>query len=77
MATLTINTTSAQDTRIKAAFGKQLNLETTDDPPVLRDATGAEVKAYVIEFIKTTVLRQEQRAASQIASDGISEISPT
>ena len=77
MATLTINTTSAQDTRIVAAFGKQLNLETTDDPPVPRDATGAEVKAEVINFIKTTVLRQEQRAAAQTASDAVSEISPT
>jgi len=77
MATLTINTTSAQDVRIRAAFGRQLNLVTTDDPPVQRDATGAEIKAYVIEFVKSIVLRQEQRAASQIAADAVSEIDPT
>ena len=69
MGTLTINTTSEQDARIRAAFGSQLNLQ--------RDATGAEIKAYVIEFVKSTVLGHERRAAAQIAADAVSEITPT
>ncbi len=75
MGSLTITTTSAQDTRIVSAFGKQLNLVDENEDP--RDATSAEVKAYVKEFIVSIVLRQEQREAAQIASDAVTEIEPT
>lgn len=56
MATLTITTTGAQDSRIVAAFGKRLNLG--------RDATAAEVKAAVIQFVVGAVVEQEQLAAA-------------
>lgn len=51
MATLTITTTAAQDARIVAAFGKRLGLG--------RNATGAEVKAAIITYIKNMVQMQE------------------
>ncbi len=76
MATLTITTTSGQDTRILSAFGKQLNTMTTDDPPVSRNATPSEVRAAVIEFLKVTVKRHEDRAAAQAAVDAVTEIDP-
>jgi len=55
MPTLTINTTAAQATRVASAFGKRLNLG--------RDATNAEVKQQVIEFLKDAVWDQEHRDA--------------
>ena len=69
MATLTINTTGAQDARIIAAFGKRLNLG--------RNATAAEVKQQVIQFIINAVQEQEQREAVQTALGGIVPIDPT
>lgn len=56
MATLTINTTSAEDARIAAAFGAMLGLE--------RNATAVEVKAAVAGWIKSVVQQQERIAAS-------------
>ena len=53
MATLTINTTAAHAARVVAAFGLQQNLG--------RDATAAEVKQQVIEFMKGVVFDQEDR----------------
>lgn len=55
MATLTITTTGAQDARIAPAFGAYLGLG--------RNATGQEVKARVIQFIRETVQEQERIAA--------------
>jgi len=75
MPSMTINTTSEQAQRVAAAFGKQLNLVDENDEP--RDATAAEIKAATIDYIKTTVLRQEQRAAAQVASDAVEGIEPT
>lgn len=69
MATLTITTTAAQDARIVVAFGKRLGLE--------RNATSAEVKAAVIDYIKQIVFDQEAAAARQTAQAGITEITPT
>lgn len=67
MATLTITTTAAQDARIAAAFGSQLNLG--------RDATGAEVRAAIIAYVRNTVLAYEQtqavRTATQTAIAGV------
>jgi hypothetical protein len=51
--TMTINTTTAQDARIAPAVGSILGLG--------RDATAAEVKAWVIEYIKQSVLDYERR----------------
>lgn len=55
MATLTITTNANNAARVVAAFGKYLNLG--------RNATGAEVKQRVIEFMKSVVWEQENREA--------------
>ncbi len=69
MATLTITTTGAQDARIVDAFGKRLNLG--------RNATAAEVKQQVIQFVINAVQEQEQRTAVADALSGITPIDPT
>ena len=61
MASMTITTTGAQDTRIAAAFGKYLGLP--------GNANAAQVKAEVIAFIKLTVENQEKQAAVTTATD--------
>lgn len=61
MATLTINTTGAEDARIAAAFGVALGLG--------RNATLAEVKAATIKFLSGTVRRVERDAAIAAVAD--------
>ena len=63
MATVTINTTAPQDARIIDAFGKYLC--TVDESGNPRNATGGEVKAALINFLKGTVLDQERKTAQQ------------
>lgn len=75
MGTLTVNTTTAQDTRILAAVGKQHGFVDGNGDP--RDATPAEVKGVVIQFLKELVLRQERQDAANIAADAVTEITPT
>lgn len=55
MATLTITTTAPQDARIVAAFGTYLGLG--------RNATAAEVKQEVINYLTLLVRAQEENAA--------------
>ena len=55
LATMTITTTGAQDTRIVVAFGHYLGLP--------RDATAAEVKANVIDYIRNVVRNDGDRLA--------------
>lgn len=69
MATLTITTTAAQDARIVAAFGKQLGLG--------RDATLAEVKAAIIQYVTNAVQAQEQITAAATALAGVTLVVPT
>jgi hypothetical protein len=64
MATLTINTTGAQDSRIVVAFGKELTLAANGSP---RNATAAEVKAAVIAYVAGVVRKWEQAAAVDAA----------
>ena len=59
MGTLTLTTTAQQDNRIQAAFGKLLGLP--------GDATGAQVKNEVYNFIRLTVKEQERQAAVNAA----------
>lgn len=76
---LTINTNSAQDQRIIKAFGKVLNTQTcTGDPEVCtpRNATGKEVKAAVIQYLKQTVYSVERNEARQNADKSVSELNP-
>lgn len=69
MATLTITTTGAQDARIVVAFGHKLGFP--------RNATAAEVKADVIEYIKGVVLADERRIAAEAAALAVNPIEPT
>ena len=69
MATFTLTTPGAQDARIVAAFGKRLGLG--------RDATGAEVKQQIIQFLINAVQEQEAAAAAQSAVAGVSPVTPT
>ena len=73
MAVMTITTTAAQDARIIAAFGAKWNLG--------RNATGPEVKADIIDYLRQTVLRIERdaaiAAASNTAAAGIATLDPT
>lgn len=55
MATVTITTTGPQDARLAPAFGDKLNLG--------RDATVAEVKAWLIAELQAVVRDYEFRQA--------------
>lgn len=59
-ATLTINTTAGEDTRIAVAFGKKLGLP--------GNASAGQIKADVIVYIQTVVADQERIAASLTAN---------
>jgi len=63
MPTLTITTTADQASKIAAAFGAKY------DPP--RDATAAEVKADVIEYIKGIVQSHRTQQAANAAADAV------
>ncbi len=65
MATLTITTTGAQDTRIVKAFGTYLGLKDGNGAP--RNATAAEMKTEVINFIRLTVEAEERKEAQAAA----------
>lgn len=67
MATLTITTTAGEDARLVVAFGAALGLG--------RNATAAEVKAAVVNYIKATVRDQERLAA--VAAAVVTDITPT
>jgi hypothetical protein len=69
MATFTITTPTAQDPRILTAFGRRLNLG--------RDATGAEVKQQIINFLINAVQEQETATAVSTAVAGVSPITPS
>ena len=70
MATITINTTAAQNARLADAFGKRLNLG--------RDATVAEVKQQIIMFLVNVVQEYERRDAHAAADAALPAlISPT
>ncbi len=75
MPTLTITTNAAQATRIATAFGRLKNLREPDKTP--RNATGAEVKAEVIDFIRQVVVNYERDVAMQAAAGAVTDIDPT
>lgn len=68
MATLTINTTAQQDARIVEAFGAHLNLG--------RNATAAEVKASVIEHVRSVVYAYETAKVATSAAAGVDKVTP-
>lgn len=57
MATLTINTTAQQDARISEAFGELLGLG--------RNATLQEVRAAIIDYVRSTTVAYELNKAKQ------------
>lgn len=67
MATLTITTTAAQDTRIVVAFGARLQLG--------GNASAAQVKAELINFIRGVVQNYEQQQNN--AAFSFSPLDPT
>ena len=75
MPKLTITTSAAQAQRIATAFGRLKNRRKPDKTK--RDATAAEVKADVIEFIRSVVINYEQDLAIQAATDAVPDITPT
>ena len=75
MVSMTITTTSAQDTRLVAAYTDLLQpVDGSGDP---RNATSAEIKARVIQDIKGVVHGFETREAAATAADAIVPIEPT
>ena len=75
MPKLMITTSAAQAQRIATAFGRLKNRRKPDKTK--RDATAAEVKADVIDFIRSVVINHEQDVAMQAASDAVPEITPS
>jgi len=65
MATLTITTTGAQDQRIIAAFRGITGNE---------EATGADVKSWLIQHLKSMVHRWETQQAAAAAADAVAEM---
>jgi hypothetical protein len=55
MASITITTTAPQDVRLGPAWGAKLGLS--------RNATTAEVKAYLVKVLTNAVLEYEQQQA--------------
>lgn len=66
MASVTINTTAGEDNRLAPAFGAYLNLP--------GNATAAQVKAVLVDFMKTVVRNYE---AAQLAKTVPADIGPT
>lgn len=75
MATTTITTTAAQDSRLVVAFGSRL--QTRDANNVRRNATAAEIKADLIRYMTQVVLEEERAAAAKAAAAAVTEITPT
>ena len=67
MATMTITTTGPQDARIVVAFGSKLGLG--------RNATAAEIKADVINYIRVIV--QDQEKIAVVAANPPVDLDPT
>lgn len=67
MPSTTISYTSQEGSRMAAAVGADLDLG--------RDATAAEVKAYMIQHLRSVVLRIERQQA--VAAIQLSSFDPT
>ena len=74
MAITTITTTPAQDSRLIVAFGARLGLR--DANGTNRNATAAEIKADLIQYLTNVVLDEERRAARIAAESGVTAITP-
>ena len=63
MPDITLTLTVPQVQRVAVALGKYWNLMDAQAPPQPRDATLAEVKAYLIRQLRGLVIQQERRVA--------------
>lgn len=76
MGTITINTPPAQDPRIAHAVGVRMGFR--DGAGALRDATGPEIKQFLIDYgLKQVVYEVEQADAAAAAKAGVTPITPT
>lgn len=66
MGQMTITTTAQQDQRIIAAFGRLLGTVDAQGNP--RNATAAEIKATIIDYIRSTVHTYETQRAIELAT---------
>lgn len=69
MATITINTQASHDTRIATAFGAKLGLP--------GNASAAQIKADVVQYIRNTVLAYEKEQARIAALGGVTPVTIT
>ena len=69
MPSMTITTSGANATRFVAAVGKELNLD--------RNATAAEAKAFVKDYMKKTVKDSEIQPSLQAVYDNFEDIEVT
>lgn len=75
MATVTITTTAAQDARLAPAFGDYLGL-TQPGTNTLQNATVAQVKQALIDFMTNVVLNYERKEAHKQVAEP-TPITPT
>ena len=61
MPAITLTLDATQIDRVVEAFGSYWNLRDTQGQP--RNATPAEVKAYLVRQVKAVVIQQERRKA--------------
>lgn len=67
MPTLTITTTAQQAQRVADSFGKYYSLRDANDNQ--RAATEAEVKQYLVGYMKEIVRSAERKAAADAIAD--------
>ena len=67
MPSLTITTTAQQAQRLATAFGEYFTLK--DAQGVVRPATEAEIKAWIILQLRALVIRQERKAQEDLIVD--------
>lgn len=75
MATITITIPPAQTARVAAAFGRVLNTRAAGEKA--RNATNAEVKEAIIEWLKAMVRTSEQAVQREAAIATVDDIDPT
>ena len=72
MGTLTITTTSPQDSRLVVAYGRKLGLR--DSSGALINASAAQIKAEIIRMIKQDVFEMESATARETANAGVTDL---